>query len=141
MDLGSISVPKTQRKFLIRVSGTQYQFLQWLGFIFCPQNFGIKYYQLRLPSFFAREFSVFTYHNFWGQLLSPPKSTPTYLKHDESVRGGVTLPTPPTHKNTTQKYLHNKKETTQSMLGGPPPPNVIFLNGPKIISECSNPLY
>jgi hypothetical protein len=28
---------------LIGVLGTQYQFLQWLGFIFCPQNFGKKF--------------------------------------------------------------------------------------------------
>jgi hypothetical protein len=26
---------------LIGVLGTEYQFLQWLGFILCPQNFGI----------------------------------------------------------------------------------------------------
>ncbi len=38
---------------LIGVLGIQYQFLQWLGFLFCPQNFGIKYYQLWLPCFFA----------------------------------------------------------------------------------------
>ncbi len=55
---------------------------------------------------------VFTYHNFWGQLPSPPKSMPMYLKCDESVRGCVTLPIPPTHKNTTQKYLPDKKQTT-----------------------------
>ncbi len=95
--------------------GTQYQFLQWLGFTFCPQNFGIKYYQLRLPCFYARYFFVFTHHNFWGQLPSSPKSMPTYLKCNESVKGGVTLPIPPTHKNTTQKYLYNKRETTPAI--------------------------
>jgi hypothetical protein len=40
---------------------------------------------------------------------------PTYLKRDESVRGGLTLPIPPTHKNTTQQYLHNKKQTTPAI--------------------------
>jgi hypothetical protein len=40
---------------------------------------------------------------------------PTYLKRDESVRGGVTLPIPPTHKHTTQNYLHNNKQTTPAI--------------------------
>jgi hypothetical protein len=31
---------------------------------FLSSNFGIKYYQLRLPCFFDRYFLVFTYHNF-----------------------------------------------------------------------------
>jgi hypothetical protein len=43
-----ITVPKTQRYFFIGVWGTQHKFKQWLGF------FGIKYYQLQLPCFFAR---------------------------------------------------------------------------------------
>ncbi len=34
------------KPLLIGVLGTQYQFLPWLGFIFLPQNFGIKYYTI-----------------------------------------------------------------------------------------------
>jgi hypothetical protein len=32
---------KCQVRYLIIVLGIQYQFLQWLGFVFCPQNFDI----------------------------------------------------------------------------------------------------
>jgi hypothetical protein len=77
------------------------------------------YKSLYIPDTTSFGCHAFLLDNFWylltailGQLPSPPKSTPTYLKRDESVRGGVTLPIPPTNKNTTQKYLHNKKETT-----------------------------
>jgi hypothetical protein len=37
--------------------GTQYQFLQWLGFIFCPQNFGII-----LPALVAMLFCYYPSH-------------------------------------------------------------------------------
>ncbi len=39
--------------YLIRVLGTQYQFLQWLGFIFCPQNFGVQSLRVGWRNFFS----------------------------------------------------------------------------------------
>jgi hypothetical protein len=34
---------------------------------------------------------------------------PAYLKHDESVRGSVTLPIPPTHKKLYQAEEDNEE--------------------------------
>ncbi len=50
---------------IIRVLGTQYQFLQWLGFIFCPQNFDKKI----LPTSFAMLFCSLNIGIYTPQVL------------------------------------------------------------------------
>ncbi len=45
-------------KYLIGVLGKQYQFLQWLGFIFCPQNFGISSSLGRAKNYHYKQYFV-----------------------------------------------------------------------------------
>ena len=55
-----------------------------MGTFFVLKNFGIQYHPVGLPCFTANKIYGIEYQSFWGQLPSPRKSTPTYLKHDMS---------------------------------------------------------
>jgi hypothetical protein len=64
--------------------------------------------------------------SFRNNLLSPPKIMPTYLKHNKSVRGGVTLPIPPTQKYLPirkRKYAADTTAAVASTTGSPLPPS------------------